>query len=469
MGYLKYILFLTILATLVGCGAKDDKISESGSGNASGNTAFETDLLKDEGVRCPYSDCPGYLAKIVSLNSGKAKHCTGFLTEDNAIITSASCLDKSIRASGSDCSRRVFVIFPETKIYGAQVAGCSTVENVSSFNDSAHPAIQNQNFAKIRLTNSMSREVVKMSNKGVFETKKYYTWKVSSEENNIKFSRLNRYDCNPIFNSYANPFANSKNSSQVLFGKCTYLNEYGQTEDEVIQLMGSEGAPIFDGETASVVAITGVDAVSKNESENINNMDLVHKNHKLNPMKLATNVSCIEEFSGAKSVPDRCFETYTDNELEIKREEILATTDKAIGISEAKMELVSRSAPEPTSKIKWKVTFSEIDIEKKKITPIYFPECIYNPDNWLKEFKTFFNLIYEASANTYDSISDKDIVIKLNSVLKAEAKMVTYDKQKTDYPLHIKPRKIHKKKPSNIRVTNPQGNIFEIKDVKVCE
>ena len=82
------------------------------------------------------------------------------------MITSASCLPRSLQIPRISCAANVFAVFPKTILSDEEKVGCDKVEYVDE-NLFAEPALWKSDIAIISLKTPVMREIAKISNEGI--------------------------------------------------------------------------------------------------------------------------------------------------------------------------------------------------------------------------------------------------------------------------------------------------------------
>jgi hypothetical protein len=222
-----------ICVLLVGCGKKSETTDE-GRPEVVRPPQTEIDSYLDKQyVSCQGNQaCPTFLAKIVVVLGKNYKQCTGFLTEENIVATSASCLPTLLRRSGQDCSRDVFFFFPKAGNRPMERVGCRKVILVSN-NEGSDPILWRDDVAFLELSAALpERRRAFINRDGVPAGQRFTTWMIDQQDD---FSALiKKGTCESVHNNYINPLAWTAASPNMLFADCPVLR-------------GGTGAPVLDG------------------------------------------------------------------------------------------------------------------------------------------------------------------------------------------------------------------------------
>lgn len=477
---------LLSLLVLVACGAKDQPIPGAAQ-LISGTSEAGSDMMKDQRVNCfgLGDPCPSSIAKIVSFIPGGDKHCTGFLINNQTLLTAASCLPEDLRGNpGADCSNRVFILFPETNGHPELRAECGSIGYASEVDD-AHPAFIKENYARINLANPIPRDSLAISNEGVVRAKdkKFISWRVSSENGAANHSIIKKYECDVLEETYGNPLAKGRFFPNPTIGNCTYYNEFGVRTEEATLYRGNLGAPIISS-SGHVVGIVGEDMMSAGEYQKLANDGFIHiKNQTqtfedLKIMKFATNMACIPEFVGSNNVPAECTVNYSEEDFKKKREDLLKS-EIAEGMEEAERYISENNRLDNGKKLQWDVGFQPIKDQRREA--FYTPKCYEAPEAWLPTEDSLyhklltFKLFLKSEAKMKISFNNLGILIRLNGFLKPEARYeirkdseANNTKSTVEFELTVKPKKIKDRKASDIIVVGKDYTLPPM-SIPVCQ
>ena len=232
--YVKTLLMLSmgISFLLIGCGKKteNDKAQDPQPVRP-GVTAIEEYLSKQD-INCESNQaCPNYISKIVVLHGDKYKFCTGFLTEDNVVATSSSCLPNLLRLNGQDCSKDVFFFFPKTWNRPAERVGCKEVLLISQI-PGQDPILWRDDVAFLELSKEMKyRRQASIIRDGVMNHKQYTSWMIDQQDDYSAI--VKKVTCEAIHNNYINPLVLNEASPNMIFSDCPVTR-------------GGTGAPVID-------------------------------------------------------------------------------------------------------------------------------------------------------------------------------------------------------------------------------
>ncbi len=225
--------FIFILSLFVlGCGKEASKYPNKTQDLSRSSEVEMNTYLEKQDVNCePNQVCPNYIAKVVIRDGDRYRFCTGFLTNEGTVATSASCLPDLLRLNGQNCSRDVFFYFPKTLNRHQERARCSKVSLVSSL-DGKDPVLWRENIAFLELEKPMPhRRQAQIVREGVQNNKEYTAWMVDQQGEYSAI--LKRSTCEGVHGSYVNPLALTESSPNILFANCGITNSFS-------------GAPVID-------------------------------------------------------------------------------------------------------------------------------------------------------------------------------------------------------------------------------
>lgn len=124
-------------------------------------------------VDCPNaSGCSPSVAMLVATTPSSVTQCTAFLLGPDLAVTDGHCVPSDIQASGSDCSDRIWLYFPDLPGFAGLKANCSQVLYSTASAQGTPP--HQPDYAFLRLQAVTSRPSLKLSRLGFPE------WKASS-------------------------------------------------------------------------------------------------------------------------------------------------------------------------------------------------------------------------------------------------------------------------------------------------
>lgn len=306
--FLHLFTTLSLLGLIVaGCGKKPK------TGNNQQETIREPvtpdeAFLEKQDVSCESNQaCPNYLAKVVIRTGNGYNFCTGFLTDENILATSTSCLPRFIRLSGQNCSKDVFVYFPKTSNRPFERVGCVQVRQVSDL-EGDDPILWRDDISFLELNKSLPyRRSGQISREGLLNSRSYTTWMVDQHDEYSAIVR--KYNCNAIHNTYVNPLALNESSPSVVLADCIVPH-------------GGSGAPVIDsrGKVRAVVS-KGMDPKLRNFLESTGLLT-----RGLKDMFHATNFACAPTPDNDEVLDEKeCRKNLSIYEADRVRHEMLST------------------------------------------------------------------------------------------------------------------------------------------------
>lgn len=419
----KIILFLIICFSLISCGKK---VEDGGPSNDTDrDVRNDRDIQDDESLRkfiaaqavtCEDEDeCPESVAKLVIIERQTVKYCTGTLIGKNTIMTSSSCLPKSLKIPGINCEKNIFAFFPKTSKQEKLTVKCDQVIS-SNLNNPGDPALLRNDFAFIKLKVDVPRYYSYFSRKGFEDNTKYQA---------VKVDYINDYDaiireksCSSIYDSFANPFSTQRYSPLMTVSECGFSE-------------GNGGAPIFNFR-GFVVGIYSSPMDKSIGSYVINNNILSEPMadiHHVSNMACAEMPSSFYEFKKDKE----CSKEISIALLDSLRRKILSNVE----VHKNNMLRIKKELETPLKYFKWDIKFyrnSEGDIFEPHIEKL---NCFYDINSWVDEFKSRLGRI-RTWVRVDFTLPHYTLATKLNRVLQP----VSIESKKTlkDYSITFNPR-----------------------------
>lgn len=369
-----FAMLLGACLLVVGCGKK---AKENGTPDRSTPPA-QTDQQREEylqkqDVNCEANQaCPNYISKIVIFNGDQKKFCTGFLTDENTVATSASCLPSILRQNGLDCSKDIYFFFPRTSNRPAERANCSRVTLISEI-DGQDPILWRDDVAFLQIAKPIYyRRQAAIIRDGVVNNKQFVSWMVDQQDD---FSAIiKKSTCESIHNNYVNPLVLNESSPNMLFADCEITN-------------GGAGAPILDnrGKVRAMISTP----MDKKLREYLESTGLLTAS--LKQMFHATNFACAPTPEDNDMLDEKeCLKDLTYLKVDRLRSEML-NTNMLFGDLRKKLE-------ESLEKVSKYVRFGVKIIPKGDIqeTQIY-PKCFKPLKDWLEDMPSKNNYVDEVS------------------------------------------------------------------------
>lgn len=397
-------------------------------------------IVCEDGILCPES-----IAKIIVLHDGNTNECIGTLIEEDKIMTSATCLPKSLRIPYLGCSKNVFALFAESKWNPSEIVGCKDIEYVNN-NLYSEPALWQSDFAIIRLNKKVSREFASLSKEGVEDNQVLSAWAIEKQLNNLGL--IKEVKCTSNLSTYLNPLSDSSSSSLFVVNGCDL-----ELEDT--------GAPFYRGnKVMGIFSIEMSDSIYNYlKGSKIVDGDISRYFH-------VNNVSC-SEFSESyigPIAPGDCFKLKTISMLDQKRSEML----KNVEVHKDGIAKVKAALEVPNKYFLWNAKF-QFDARLRSIEPHFGkPKCIYDSKSWIGDYRNWRRYIrtyarievetpnyilqtklsrdlkpvsvvtdegiktYTIEFNPYAAHVEKDTFVTISSVLHGVETSVTYDSVKAN-------------------------------------
>jgi hypothetical protein len=214
-----------LIAALWSCGKKTQSNPESFIQPLDPTSTEIEAYMAKQALTCEGGQsCPNYIAKVVvNVGGGKYRHCTGFLIEDDVLVTSASCLPALLRLNGQDCSKDVFFFFAQP-FYISQRVGCREVIQASDSNLS-DPKLARDDLAFLRISSPLRfRRQLRISRDGISNGERVSIAAVEQVDEQNGFIRT--MDCPAALGSWVNPLVSNESSPGVTLSGCAFKNGF---------------------------------------------------------------------------------------------------------------------------------------------------------------------------------------------------------------------------------------------------
>jgi hypothetical protein len=360
-------LILIVATFTLGCGKKADEEEVNGPTRPLPQISdIELELSKQE-LFCGGSDltCPSYLTKIAIYHKDQLKFCTGFLTEEDVVVTASSCLPERLRMKESPCERELFFFFAETNRKPLRV-GCKKILEVAQL-DTKEPFLWRSDVAYIQLKkedfpNNDRRKTVTANRGGMNDMDKFYIWSVDQIDQYQGIIRKSE-DCQAIHNSYFNPIATHQDSPVMMLAGC----DFG---------FGNGGAPVMDyrGKVRGILSRP----VDKAEIDEVVSMRILEK-----PLKELVHVS---NYACAPMYPEQ--DILNENECNKKLDINIYDAGQQDMINESilfksSIQKIEHNLNEANRYLKMAV---ELKADEDAYEVIINPKCFKNVSKWIGEF-----------------------------------------------------------------------------------
>jgi len=351
------------------------------------------EALKNQRLTCDSSSyCPEYIAKLSIISNEKTNFCQGTLIPGNKVVTSASCIPSWLRVSGASCSSNIVVSFA-SRSDEAQNFECDIIESVSS-NLRRTRELWDNDIAVISLKRPTRRKAALLSSEGVSSNDQLYRWSMKLET--LFDAKVSRDICTRIMNSYANPFADNKDTSfQTITGCSLDDRPLGAT------LLSKKGHFI----AVQSHEMSGKIIQSLQES-NILTDEVAN-------ISFATNLACTDiRMNNSEMKPKGCFDRKNYYVLDKKRAEILESQE----IHQDNIRDLETEVSKSKKYFRWSFSFVP---NKRKFgyeLKMNRPKCFFGVDKWINDYRRGNSIRTPA----YVTVSKKNYVLrtKLDKLLK---------------------------------------------------
>lgn len=323
---------------------------------------LETELEKQELFCGADRSCPGYITKIAFNFKGRLRFCTGFLMDQDMVVTSSSCLPERLKMKDVDCSKDAFFFFAEPGKKPTRMA-CDKVLEVSQL-EGKEPFLWRSDVAYLKLAKKVFRYTVSYpkNRTGMNDMDKFYTWGVDQIDSYQGIIRKTE-DCQPVLGSFFNPLSANQSSPVITMAGCEFSN-------------GNSGAPILDyrGKVRAIVS-RPVDPLDIDEVVSMRILD-----RPLKPLIHVSNYAC------APVVPHQ--EVMNENECNKKLDITTHDLGQRDMMNEAllfktSIQRIEHQVTEKNRYLKMAVTLSR---NEDAFDVSIRPKCFKDVARWIGEF-----------------------------------------------------------------------------------
>ncbi len=369
--------FCLLLLTLIGCG-KEAKNGDPDDGTTEVDPVVREieALLAHQSVECDRGlACPPSIAKVVVVNRGQLKFCTGFLVSSKAVATSASCLNEGLRLSTDPrrCQRDVHMFFAKSGFQEEMRVGCSKILLALPL-VGRDPALWRNDLVYLELDRPVHRMRMTLSRQGVSEDETFTMWKVDAE--NDQLGVIRKETCSPVLGGYVNPLSDARFSPNLVLAGCRFQE-------------GNQGAPLVgrDRRVWYGLVSQGIDARLANF---INQSGRLLQ--PLEPIIHASNAACLPSVIESDAVTERdCFRDLEYSQLDRRRAQQL----EGPLLHRPNLErLAEQAAPQLRSYFKWSAELGENSLEGHPVK--WVPTCLRPIRDWVSRVGTRQSFTYSA-------------------------------------------------------------------------
>lgn len=423
---------LATLSMLLSCG-KERKVSSDNRGTREEPLPIEVEkqtLSCEPGISCDY------IAKILVMDGGKQRVCTGTLISPNTVMTSTSCLPAFLRSPEVECSKDVFLFFNNKNSSRPLRVGCQKVLQVSSLSGNNY-ALWRDDVAFLQIDRNLYwRKQLAIVREGLFDNNEIK--QVSVEQIDQYQGIVRRQDCRVIFNSYVNPLASDVSSPNAIISGCDFKN-------------GTSGAPLLDGKNR-IHGVVSQEIDSALRTHILNNE--VTESKTLKTISHATNFACAPTLYDDHQLNEvECLKNLSQVELDLGRKTLL-DTDRLFS---SVLKEVRRSIPQ-NSYIEFDVRLTPV--KKEFVTEIY-PVCFKDIASWIKKLRNV----------QVKKVESSTLKARFKKLINSDGRVVPFQttSEKMDFAASFYPRNIENLGKSAVvieEVANAHKPVFD--DLTAC-
>lgn len=352
---------LSALAVLVGCGKKqtEEKVKQTRY-NDEQLSELEQELQKQELFCGSDRICPSYISKVAIVTKGKLKFCTGFLTEDNIVVTASSCLPEYLRMKDASCKKDITFFFAESNQKPTRVA-CKRVMEASPLSGT-DPFLWRSDVAYLELETPQKRRTVSPSRLGMNHMDQFYIWTVDQIDQ-IQGIIRKADDCQSVHKTYFNPLATNEFSPVMTLAGCEFN-------------IGNSGSPILDyrGRVRGVLSRP----IAQSDIDEVLSMRILER-----PLKSLIHVS---NYSCAPIIPQQDVASETECEKVLDHNSYDLSRRGMINESELFKSTILKIEHGINEKNRYLKMATEL-IPSGDLYEIHvYPKCFKNVSKWIGEF-----------------------------------------------------------------------------------
>jgi hypothetical protein len=388
------------------------------------------EFIKKQTLKCDSDEsCPSNIVKLIVVDKGRYNTCTGSLIPGNRILTSSSCLPRSLQIPGLKCINRIFAIFPGNQFQAEEIVNCKTIE-YADVNYPKDPVLWKQDHAVFKLDKKVSRLPQQVRAMGVDQSRSILSWKVS--QINQFDSLLKSDECRVVYDSYANPFSTNRFSPMLTATDCSFS-------------VGSIGSPVIQDDRI----------VATYTSEMESSLYLFLKQSDLLVDEIGeffhlSNLACSNHFTNRYMQPSQCEGERSTNRRDILRTKIMRS--KSIHLDE--MKAIEIEIETPNKFFVWDLKFYGDFRTATYEGHFTKPKCIFRTKDWIKKYRhrRLGRRTIDNKARIFIETPHYVFKTKLDTDLKAQS-ILSADAVKT-YEIEFNPHSAYLKKTTDMKITS---------------
>lgn len=218
---------IILCALAMSCGKETKQTPGSNPPRREPITSEMEGQLARQSLECDSGlSCPAGLAKIVIVDRGRLKTCTGFMVNALTVATTASCLTESLRISAEDptlCQRDLHVFFARSGFLEPARARCRKLLLVTPL-VGKDPVLWRHDLVYVEIEPMARRRSLRMDRSGVKDRETLAMWRVERENDEV--SVIRRADCKAVLNSYVNPLSTTGFDPNFVISGCDLRPSY---------------------------------------------------------------------------------------------------------------------------------------------------------------------------------------------------------------------------------------------------
>ena len=276
---------------------------------------------------------------VGSEKNDSAYRCSGFLIENDVVVTSGHCVPKDLRSKNSKCEGRLYLLLPKTNDVKEETLECSEILSFNQEKGSLY------DYAFIKTKQRSKRTPLKVNQRNRINLESSTIWKSNP---NAKYEgRIYKTECHLQQQAINSEFFDGPKTGIINYSGC-------------VTRKGNSGSPVLN-QAGQVIGI------HQSSLKSTSNLGIVLKNYVRNrnfyPSGSATNFGCLCKKNNGythqcKSYPKSCNVQYTNLELDTRRNKLLNSAMLRYITLQERNWIKSQASAGATSPFDWKTTSS---------------------------------------------------------------------------------------------------------------
>ena len=407
MNFLRVIILLLLTAS---CGKGVKKRNSSDPVTTAPPSEEYVDLdaqafLTSLKLEC--DDCSSSVGVMVFKKGDELRHCPAALIDRNRVLSRLDCVGRDLWFENISCQNYVVGLFSKNEASGTRAVLCDRVIFKGDIKNQ-HALLQAENVIIFRLKESLNQSHADIGTYGVWSNSYQKFFHFTSSNTKGKTFKIRKKSCEPLFNSYANPFAISEQSPVVSFKNC------GVQAGESYGLVFNS----FD----EVVSVTS-GRLSRQVKEHI--QELGYNENPMEDIFHGMNLHCLSWQELTHERGEECGRARTFSTLYVARGRMLESQS----IHQENMERVFKELHGLSRYFFWSYQFHYTQAKKILELGMKRPNCMQDPESWIGDFRTRRGRIRKSTTIHWE-VPDYKLKLRLHSDYTPYSKLIVSGKKK---------------------------------------